>query len=363
MTARFSVFIPVRNGARWLPGSIESVLGQLHPDWELIIGDNASSDGTEDVVARYVDDPRIRYHRWEAPAAIFENWNRTEALSRFEWVQALSADDRLHPRCLQAMAERIEASRGRDRRLVMVLTGTRRVRPDGTPVDVRYYGYRGVASIPDGVHDAAAWLKYVCSPGSPPWNFGSVAIAREVIAEMGMFYRTDNPSMSADLELALRVGAYGDVAYIDEPLLDVVWWPGSDTPGRTGKNRAEDEPLTTLGAALLSGLEAHERRRTVSPAERAAVYAAVARSHLQRAAGHRYLSGGRGRRAALVDVLRAVRYSPRTALTPAQLAYASAAVLAPRRALQRLRDLILARRERRRSGSPWRRTNGTATPR
>jgi glycosyltransferase involved in cell wall biosynthesis len=59
MTARFSVFIPVWNDARWLPGAIESLLAQTHADWELIIGDNASTEDIEGIVAGYADD-RIR---------------------------------------------------------------------------------------------------------------------------------------------------------------------------------------------------------------------------------------------------------------------------------------------------------------
>ncbi|MHC4393246.1 MAG: glycosyltransferase family 2 protein, partial [Planctomycetota bacterium] len=39
--------LPVRNGERYLPAALGSLLGQTFGDFELVICDNASSDGTE----------------------------------------------------------------------------------------------------------------------------------------------------------------------------------------------------------------------------------------------------------------------------------------------------------------------------
>lgn len=61
---RFSIFIPVRNGAAWIEGAIQSVLAQSYANWELAIGDNVSSDSLEAIRERY-DDERIRWHRWK----------------------------------------------------------------------------------------------------------------------------------------------------------------------------------------------------------------------------------------------------------------------------------------------------------
>lgn len=342
---RFSIFMPVRNGGPWLGAAIESVLAQSHEAWELVIGDNASEDDTADVVARYAD-PRILYRRWPNAVGIFESYNRTEALTRYEWVQELAADDRLHPDCLAALAERIRDYRAHRRgRLAMVLTGTRRVNARGEVVDTAYYGYEGKQPLADGCYDAAGWLLAACAPGSSPWNFGSAAIARDVLEELGRYVRDDDPIMSTDLELALTVAAYGDVIYIDRPLLDVSAWPESDSHGRHARDRSGERPLTARGLAFRAALRVHESRRAVSPRERRAVFAAIARTNLQRAAGQRYLPGGGGRAAALRDVLRAVRYSWRTMIAPERLARALFIVVAPRSALVGLRSAALARRD------------------
>jgi glycosyltransferase involved in cell wall biosynthesis len=342
---RFSIFLPVRNGGQWLGGAVESVLAQTYGDWELVIGDNASEDDTQAVVARY-EDARIRYQRFSDSVDIFKSYNRTFAMTRFEWVQELSADDRLHPECLAAIAERIESHRAEGgRRLAMVLTGTRRINAQGEVVDTAYYGYEGKQPLVDGRYGAASWLVAACQPGSSPWNFGSAAISREVLDELGRYIRDDDPIMSTDLELALTVAAYGDVSYIDRPLLDVTAWPESDTHGRHARDRQGERPLTARGLAFRAALDMHESRRHVSARERSAVHAAIARTNLQRAAGQRYLPGGGGRLAALRDVLRAARHSWRTVIAPEPLARAALIVLAPRSTLVAVRTAALARRD------------------
>lgn len=343
MPPRFSVFIPVLDGASWLPGAIESVLAQRCTDWELVVGDNASEDDLAAVLARY-SDPRIRYHRWTTRVDIFKNFNRTMGLCEAPWVLLLCVDDRLHPGCLEAMSGQIDAGASRSRRLGMVITAARRIGPDGEPIDVEYYGFRGPAVVPAGTFDAAGWLRVLSTPGSPPWDGG--AFAREVIEQMALFYREDDPNMSADLELTLRIAAYADVVYIDEPLLVVSGWAGSHTHGRRMRNRASGDRLTPEASALLSALHAHDEQRTVKPDERALIHGMIARSYLRRAAGHRYLPGGRGRRGALVDVARAVRFSPSTAFAPAAFAYSLVDILAPRALLVAIRRIVLARRAR-----------------
>ncbi|MBM3934278.1 MAG: glycosyltransferase [SAR202 cluster bacterium] len=56
-----SVVIPAFNGAAFLPRSIGSVLGQIFPDFELIVVDDGSTDDTSEVVKAYLGDKRVRY--------------------------------------------------------------------------------------------------------------------------------------------------------------------------------------------------------------------------------------------------------------------------------------------------------------
>jgi glycosyltransferase involved in cell wall biosynthesis len=94
---RFSVLLPTRNGAAYLPGCIESVLEQDYNDFELVVSDNANSDGTGDVLARYASDPRLRIVRSEQVLDVVENWNKALAASRGDFLLMIGDDDSLLP--------------------------------------------------------------------------------------------------------------------------------------------------------------------------------------------------------------------------------------------------------------------------
>lgn len=341
MANLISIFIPVYNDNRWLPGAIDSVLTQGHPDWEIVVGDNASTEEIEPIVLGY-NDPRIRYHRWDTHVPIDENFNRTALLTRYPWVQLLSADDRLRPGCLERIAGAIESWPPTAGRLAMVLTACRRVDEDGRSADHVWYGTRRRLEVATGVYDAPAWFDVHLRDGHPPWNLGSVVVARTVIDESGGFFRPE-VGLSCDVELSLRAAAYGSVMYIDEPLLDFMVRPDADSSIRLWMNRSRNDPRTPIEAALLAGLAVHRHRRDVSAKETRRLRKVIARSHLQRAAQHRVLHGGRGRRGAAADILAALRWSPRAALTPYQIGYGLAALLAPRRLLDIAKRQISAR--------------------
>ena len=59
MTPRVSVVVPAYNNAEYLAETIDSILAQTFTDFELVIADHSSTDGTLAVAQKY-DDPRIR---------------------------------------------------------------------------------------------------------------------------------------------------------------------------------------------------------------------------------------------------------------------------------------------------------------
>jgi O-antigen/teichoic acid export membrane protein len=340
-TTSISIFIPVRNDGAWLPGAIESVLHQTHPHWELVIGDNASTEDIGAIVARF-NDPRIRYHRFDRGVSILESWNRTARLARGEWIQSLSADDRIAATCLERLAQAIEWYEPRVPRLVMALTSCRRIFTDGTSADHVWYGSKPKLPVEDRAYDPASWLHLCTEDGQPPWQVGSIALRREVIEESGGLFRTEI-GLSADFETTMRVGAYGYVAYLTDELLDYTVRDDSDGPQRLLYNRARGVGDTVVGLALQNALHVHEEVRGLSACERRRLIDAIARTHLQRAAQHRVLPHGKGRSGALRDVTRAFRWSPRVVLRPAGFVYGWGAVLAPRWLLELAKDRLTAR--------------------
>ncbi|MBV9171190.1 MAG: glycosyltransferase, partial [Chloroflexi bacterium] len=83
-----SVVTPVYNGAEHLAECIESVLRQTYPNWEYVIVDNASSDGSADVAEHYsARDSRIRVIRAREFVDVHRSHNRalraSDARSRY----------------------------------------------------------------------------------------------------------------------------------------------------------------------------------------------------------------------------------------------------------------------------------------
>jgi glycosyltransferase involved in cell wall biosynthesis len=87
-----SIGLPVYNGQRFLAQAIESLLGQSFSDLELIISDNASSDGTPEMCEHYRQlDSRVRVFRQSSNIGAPRNWNFVVHQARgryFKWAAA-----------------------------------------------------------------------------------------------------------------------------------------------------------------------------------------------------------------------------------------------------------------------------------
>ena len=98
---RVSIGMPVYNGEQFLVHALDSVLAQTFGDFELVIVDNASIDGTEDVCRAYARrDRRVRYFRNRQNIGASANYNRARELSAGEYFGWLSHDDIYDPRFL-----------------------------------------------------------------------------------------------------------------------------------------------------------------------------------------------------------------------------------------------------------------------
>jgi len=108
---RLSIGLPVYNGENYLAESLDALLGQTYEDFELIISDNASTDGTADICHSYAkQDSRIRYIRQRQNIGCAPNHNYLVDEARgelFKWA----SDDDLYARdmirlCVEALDEK-----------------------------------------------------------------------------------------------------------------------------------------------------------------------------------------------------------------------------------------------------------------
>jgi glycosyltransferase involved in cell wall biosynthesis len=90
--------LPVRNGAPTIAQAIESVVAQTLEDWELVISDNQSSDGTSEICASFAArDERIRHVPSARDLSIHENFRAAFHHSRGTYFRWHGDDDWLEP--------------------------------------------------------------------------------------------------------------------------------------------------------------------------------------------------------------------------------------------------------------------------
>jgi glycosyltransferase involved in cell wall biosynthesis len=108
-SVRVSIGLPVYNGENYLAETLDSVSKQSFSDFELIVCDNASSDGTQAICeAAARNDPRIRYHRNATNVGAAGNYNLAFELARGEFFKWAAHDDLLAPDYLRSCVDAFE---------------------------------------------------------------------------------------------------------------------------------------------------------------------------------------------------------------------------------------------------------------
>jgi glycosyltransferase involved in cell wall biosynthesis len=108
-----SIVTPVYNGEAYLAECIESVLKQTYSNWEYILVDNCSTDGTSAIAALYAQqDRRICVYRNEKLLPIIANHNTAlRLISRdSKYCKLVSGDDWIYPECITRMVELAETN-------------------------------------------------------------------------------------------------------------------------------------------------------------------------------------------------------------------------------------------------------------
>jgi len=142
---RVSIGMPVYNDEKFLRHALNSLLAQDFRDYELIISDNASTDGTEDICQEYAGrDPRIRYHRNPTNVGASANFNQVFRLSSGgEYFMWAGGHDLWAPTYLSRCVSLLDG----DRSIVLCNSGALYMSQDGKEfpgvirqIDTRRYG-------------------------------------------------------------------------------------------------------------------------------------------------------------------------------------------------------------------------------
>ncbi|HKH64918.1 MAG TPA: glycosyltransferase [Solirubrobacterales bacterium] len=192
-----SVVTAVYNGERYLAEAIESILGQSFADWELVIVDDGSTDGSSRILAEYTAaDPRVVVHRQENGGVAAAS-NRGLELARAPLVARLDADDLSMPGRLEQQHRFL-----RDHPQVGMVGG------QGAIID---RDGREVAEVRYPLDDAAIREQLERTTG---FVHSSVMIRKEVLDQVGG-YRSEFDG-AEDLDLWLRIAAHTQLAHLPE---------------------------------------------------------------------------------------------------------------------------------------------------
>lgn len=101
-----SLIVPTRERARTLAFTLATSLDQASRDFEVVVSDNASEDGTGDLVGR-IDDPRIRYLNTGRRLSMCDNYEFALENARGDYVIIIGDDDAVMPGALDFLLARL----------------------------------------------------------------------------------------------------------------------------------------------------------------------------------------------------------------------------------------------------------------
>lgn len=231
-----SVVIPAYNAAQYVADAVDSVLRQSMRDFELIVVDDGSTDGTSSVLARFNRQLRTVFQENRGVSAAR---NRGIAESRGKYVAFLDADDVWATTKLERQLHALAQS-----------TGTRacytaHLLVDEQRVPLRVHPSRRASTAID---DLLVFGNVIGSPSS-------VMCDAELLRQIGGF--DEAFSLCADWELWLRVAAHTDFLYVDEPLVEYRVRSGSMS---SDIGKLERESLVILARGFAARPKGDNRR-------------------------------------------------------------------------------------------------------
>src|SRR5262249_46526832 len=203
----FSVVMPAHNTASMIGDAIASVLAQTRTDFELLVVDDRSTDGTPDVVRRFADDPRVELLPSGPERGPGAARNAAIARARGRYVSMLDSDDLWLPTYLEAVGAAL------DRHASAGLACTLRWTLDDPPGLLRR-SVRPARAEPE-VLAAAAFLARLAQR-----NFvvnSTVTLRRSLAVELGGCNSALRAAVDFDLWLRTAAAGYGAV-FLQEPL-------------------------------------------------------------------------------------------------------------------------------------------------
>ncbi len=194
-----TVLLPVKDGMPFLPDALKSIRQQTFRDFELLVIDDGSTDGTAAYLAS-VKDPRLRVIRNEVSQGVALSLNRGMELARSPLIARQDADDASLP---ERLARQVEFMRSHPECFVV---GTQGRMLDAAGLDIGPYWLR-----PIGEREIREDILRAC-----PFIHGSVMMRRDAVLAAGGY--RPKVRRAEDYDLWLRLAARGTLANLPDVL-------------------------------------------------------------------------------------------------------------------------------------------------
>lgn len=192
-----TVIIPTYNGASYLHQTLESIIGQTFKDFEIIVIDDASSDGSFEICKKYAArDPRIRLFRNEKNLGFAANRNKAISLARGHYIAWQDQDDISLPDRLELQFKLLES----DNNLAMI-GGSMAVFDETGELGIRHY--------PQNDRDIRKMI-FRFSPIALP----ACMMRKSALFEVGGYSERWSPA--CDLDMTFKIGLKHRLANIPQ---------------------------------------------------------------------------------------------------------------------------------------------------
>ena len=235
-----SVILPTFDRLPLLRQAVASVVAQTFADWELIVADDGSTDGTHEWLAT-LDDPRIRTIRLAHTGLPPRARQAGLDVARGGWVAFLDSDDLWLPEKLALQLRQLAEHPSCD----WSCTGVRIIDAAGTPIPPR-------PPVPWRPHSGWVLDKLLTFEGSA--SIQTMLVRRALLHDVGGF--DDAFSMRDDYDLALRLAARAELWATAESLTLV-----RDHPARSTTLTRDAELFRQSAAVFAKAARAATSRR------------------------------------------------------------------------------------------------------
>ena len=203
-----SIILPVYNGIKYLPQSVESILGQDFTDFEFLILDDCSTDGSWEWL-QSLNDERVSLVRNEQNRGLFYNLNFLIKKSKAGIIKLWSQDDVMYPNCMGV----IVAFHQQYPQIGFSYTGRDYIDASGNNLNIQQQDDTPeiVSSV---LHARIAFFT-----GSIAGNIANVALNKSVLDKIGLF--NEQMKISADFEMWVRLAKDYPVGFIKKPLVQL----------------------------------------------------------------------------------------------------------------------------------------------